>query len=258
MQIAVLNGATPSLTNKELETGVHKLRFAFSGIGAQSAEVLTPDAAAIFAALIGDTKISLSRQDATNTVTLMQTLLLREIAEASTFHEGVITITRKYDNAVANNNTIDVEFSVEISEEAFKGDDGQKVILNLEGKPANVSCTIDAIDHPENSTRVIKYENKYLNANVSKDFPCDGHYAAALPISKITSLELRYRNGKTVKMSQSEVRQTILDGQDPVYNINGKVAFIGTIGVVSLVGVYEIGVTLTDNSNIYLMRTLAY
>lgn len=259
MKIATLNGATAALTNKEIESSVYKLGFTFEGVVATLATPeATPDPASILTTLIGDTEITISKQDGQNTSVLINRMKLKDVAEISTHNEGVIFISRAY-SATAGDNLATIEFCLEVSNDAaFKLDDQAKLILNIEGKPANMTLDVETIDHPNVGNQYIAYDSKFVNLGASKDFAVEQHYAVAVPIADTTSIELHYNNGKSVILTASEVKKTLRDSQDEIFIINNKTIYgCYTWAVLSIEQCYKITVLMSASKNIYLIKNQA-
>lgn len=241
MRIASLAAGTVALTNQTIETSIHKLGFTFkpSSITATTAEAIVQE-------VIGTTKITLIKQDGASTETLLQRLSLADVAEISAYNEGVVFIdtTAKV-----------VEFTLEISNAgAFKLDDSAKLILNIDDKP-NVALDIEALDHMIQTHEYIRYEARFVNANSTKDFSIENHYAVAVPADILDAIELNYENGKVLKLSQSEAKKLLRDSQDPILNLDGKTTYgYAKFLVLAVDHCHKISVTTTDNQNIYLLR----
>lgn len=244
MEISVLNLGTTNLTNKEIETAVQSLSFTMTAVTPAAT-----DAAGILTAILGTSEMNLQKQNGTDTQTLIQSLPLRDLAEICTHNDGVIRIFTSGANTV-------VSFTIEISNNgALHLDDNSKLLFALSGIPATTSVAIDGIDHPVNTELYIRYESKFVNALVSKDFSIDAAYAIALPIGNLKALELTYRNGKNVKFSKREVEQVLVMSQDPIYNLNGLVTVgFGKYAVLSCEDVMSARVTLDASTNFYLLK----
>lgn len=256
MKIATLNGATAALTNKEIEASVHKLGFTFAGVtDTLATPEASPDPDSIIDDLIGDTEITISRQDGSNTDVLINRLKIRDVAEISTHNEGVVFITRAY-SATAGDNLATIEFTLEIANgAAFKLDDASKLLLNIEGKPANMTLDIETIDHPIVGKNYIAYDTKYVNANSSKDFAIEQHYAMALPVADVTTVELHFTNGKSIILTKTEIQKLTRDAQDEVFIINNKVIYGYYVwAVLSVEECWKATLLLTAGKNIYLIK----
>lgn len=259
MRLTTLDANTSQLTNREIETAVHKLGFKFSGTMPKAAETTRPDIAAHITALVGNTAITLQKQDGVTTEVLLQNLLLADISDISAYNEGMIFIDRRFDANVDANNTAIVEFTIEVANnKAFKAQDGTKLMLDVKDKPAGVVCDIEAIDHAINDHEYIQYETKFVNQNVSKDFALNGHYGVAVPVNDIVAMELHYTNGKVVRLTLTEVQKMLRDSQDEIVVINGLVTFgYNKYAVLNLEHCYQVSVTLSQSENIYLLKTLS-
>lgn len=244
MEIAILSNSQSALTNKEIETSVQSLSFTLT-----RATPAATDVAGILTAIVGSTEMNLQKQNGSDTQTLIQSLSLRDLAEICTHNEGVIRVT------VDGGNTI-VSFTIEICNDgALQLDDNSKLMLALSGVPTGTALTIDGIDHPANTPLYIKYESKFVNAGVSKDFNIDAAYAVALPIANLKALELTYTNGKNVKLSKREVEQVVTMAQDPIFNQGGLVTFgCGKFAVMSCEHVVMARITLDASTNFYLLK----
>lgn len=244
MEISILNLGTTSLTNKEIETAVQSLSFTMTAVTPAAT-----DAAGILAAVIGSAEMNLQKQNGTDTQTLIQSLPLRDLAEICTHNDGVVRIFKSGANTV-------VSFTIEICNNgALHLDDNSKLLFALSNVPATTSLTVDGLDHPVNTPLYIKYESKFVNALVSKDFSIDAAYAIALPIGNLKALELTYTNGKNVKFSKREVEQVLAMSQDPIYNLDGLITVgYGKYAVLSCEDVITARVTLDSSTNFYLLK----
>lgn len=253
MRLATLAAGVTSLTNKEVETALHKLVFTFTtptaDVPAGSGSIRSK-AAAEFASICGSAALSIVKQSASGNENLMTKLLIKDIAEISTNHEGVVEI----DLNDAGTHYV-CKFTVEISEFAFRLDDSAKLIINLENKVSNAVLDIDAMDHPVTSSEYIKYENKYVNENTPKDFPVGDHYLLAVPDTNYSSLDLHYSSGRVISYTRDEIRQMVVDSEEEV--IRWKGLHVGGYAkwiCILLEGVNKITVTNNANSNIMLLR----
>ena len=256
MRIVSLASGDTLVSNKELETAVHKLAFTFNGVMAALAETAKPNIQSHLDTIINNTSLTLTKQDGFTTDTLIQDIKLKDLGEISTFHEGVIKITRAFDAGVGANNTCAIEFTVEIDEEsALAMDDKAKLMLSVANKPTGVTLAIDVIDSPINGNIYSKYESKFVNANVAKDFRIEEHYAVALPIASLTSLELHYSNGKVMKLTADEIKKIKFDDQDETIIINGLVtAGVFNWAVLDVRACTKLNVILSSSTNFYLLK----
>lgn len=233
-----------SLTNKEIETSVSELSFTVTGPhgGATTAR-------AILEAVMGATVISLQKQDTNNTTTMIQRLNVADLAEISAHNKGVVNIIVTGANA-------EIGFSVEVAHDsAVPLNDEAKFMYSVDGLPAGTSCTIDAIDHGNVALHHINYDNKFANANVAKDYDIEAAYGLALPVDKVTEVELLFENGRRVKLSKREIKRVLIDSQDVVFCLDGKVQFgHGKWAVLSVEQVSSARVTLSESTNFYLLR----
>lgn len=246
MEIAFLPYGSSSLTNKEIETSIQSLAFTFT---APKTITSSTEPGAIVTAVIADAEMNLQKQSGTETQTLIQTLLLRDLAEICTHNGGMIRVDQ-------DSTHYHVSFTVEVTNlGALTLDDNAKLLLALSNLDTNTSCTIDGIDSPLNTELFVKYESKFVNANVSKDFTIDAHYAIALPIANVKALELSYSNGRNVKMSQREIKQVLRDSQDLIISTDtSTVIGYNKFAVLSVEDVVTARVTLDDSTNFYLLK----
>jgi hypothetical protein len=150
-------------------------------------------------------------------------------------------------------------FTLEIcNDAAMQLSDKGKLMLALNGIPALSQVTIDGLDHPVSSPIYIRYESKYVNANVGKDFDIDAAYAVALPTDHIKALELHYVNGKNIKFSEREIKQILVNAQDPIYDQDGKTIYgWGKFSVISVEDVLTMRITLDVSTNFFLLKNQA-
>lgn len=246
MEISYLPTGSTSLTNKEIETSIQSLAFTF-----RAAKTITAstEPGAIVTAVIGDAEMNLQKQSGSETQTLIQTLPMRDLAEICTHNGGMIRIDE-------DTTHYEVSFTVEVTNHgALTLDDNAKLLLALSTLQADTSITIDGIDSPLNTELFVKYESKFVNANVSKDFAIEAHYAIALPIENVKALELSYLNGRNVKMSQREIKQVLRDSQDLIISANsGTVIGYSKFAVLSVEDVVTARVTLDNSTNFYLLK----
>lgn len=247
MEISYLPAGSTSLTNKEIETSIQSLAFTFKAPLAVC-DIETP-LGLIADAVIGDTEMNLQKQSGSETQTLIQTLPLRDLSEICTHNSGMVNIARTETHYL-------VSFTVEVTNHgALSLDDNAKLLLALSNIPVNTSVTIDGIDSPLNTALFVKYESKFVNANVSKDFTIEAHYAIALPTENIKALELSYVNGRNVKMSKREIQQVLRDSQDLIFNsVNKTVIGYDKFAILSVEDVVSCRVTLDQSTNFYLLK----
>lgn len=244
MEIAVLLPGTTNLTNKEIETSVQALNFELTG---PHGGAILPGA--ILEAVVGNAEINIQKQDGHDTQSLIQSLGIRDLAEIATHNDGVIMIVVTGANAT-------VSFGIEIANlAALTLNDQAKLMMAISGLPVTTGCIIDGLDSAINTSEYIKYESKYVNANVSKDFGIDAAYAMALPIGNVKALEMTYTNGKNVKLSKREIKSVLTNSQDPIYNLDGRVIFgFDKFAVLSVEHVVSVRVTLDISTNFYLLK----
>lgn len=243
MEIAIILAGVMSLTSKEIETSVQSLSFTCIG------NATGTDPQTILASVLGGTEINIQKQDSNDTQTLIQSIKLLDLAEICTHNEGVVLIS--HTGGVAT-----ISFSIEISKGgALLLNDNAKLMLSLNSVPAATVITIDGVDHPEATKAFVKYESKFVNENVGKDFDIDAAYAMAVPVEEIKVLEMTYKNGKNVKMSQREVKQVLTDSQDTIYVRNGLVTLgYGKFAVLSVEHAVSMRITLATSTNFYLLK----
>lgn len=261
MEIIVLGANDVQVSNKELEVAAHKLGFTITGTMPTAAETARPNVSAIIAAMLGPAEITLTKQSPYATDTLHQSLLVKHLAEMSTSNEGFIYMERNFDAAVAANNTVRMEFTIELADLALDLSDKEKLMVSIKGKPAGTIWTIEAIEHPANGQVYIAYDNKFVNANVQKEFETKQHSALSFPINNLVNLELQYVTGKVVRYTKSEVMKNLRDSQDVVATINNQVIFgfleLATIRLADEHGrnlVSRIKITLDQSTNFYLQK----
>lgn len=244
MEIVTLNPGTTTLTNKELETAISKLSVQVTGANNGA---VTPEA--VLAELLGSATITIQKQDSQNTTTVIQSMPLAHLAEISAHNAGVVGINTNGANSTA-------KFTIELTDDAaLQMGDNSKFLVSIAGLPAAVTFIMDALDHHNSTNVYIAYENKFVNANVGKDFDIDGAFAMALPAANIDAIELTHMNGKTVKLTQREVKQELLDLQDSVYNFDGKVFYgYGKFCVINVSEFSRVRVTLNASTNFYLIK----
>lgn len=257
MQIASLGAGTTSLTNKELEASVHKIGFRITTANADvpaSSGNTRDKAIADLAAICGSAVVKLVLQDGVTNETLIEDVLLKDIAEISAYNEGTVAIEKN----TAGTHWV-TEFALEVSNNAaFVASDKAKLILTVSGKVANATMDVYAIDHPAMTDTFIVYENKYVNQNTAKEFFVPGHYAVSLPAATLKSIELQYANGRVCTLEPQEVRQLLVDSDEAIYShLGALVKGIGAWYTMSLVGAVKIKVTCTANANIILTREAA-
>ena len=248
MEIAVLPIGVTSLTNKEIETSIQALAFTLTAHGVWTDPKVALDY------IIAGAEINIQKQSGSDTQTLIQSLRIADLAEICTHNEGVIHILSP--NPLSPLKTV-VKFTIEVCNGgALLLDDNSKLLVAFNNFPADeIQITVDAIDHPQSTDTYIRYEAKFCNANVSKDFNIEAAYAMSLPIDKVKALELTYSNGKNVKLTKRELEMILLMAQDPVYNFNGRTHFgVGFFATLSVEAVITARVTLTENSNFYLLK----
>lgn len=246
MEISYLPEGSTSLTNKEIETSIQSLAFTFKALATVS-DSLNPGE--IASAVIVDTEMNLQKQSGSETQTLIQTLPLRDLAEICTHNSGMVSVRLEGLYYL-------VSFTVEVTNHgALTLDDNAKLLLALSNIPPNTTVTIDGIDSPLNTELFVKYESKFVNANVSKDFAIEAHYAIALPTENIKALELSYVNGRNVKMSKREIQQVLRDSQDLIFNsATNTVIGFDKFAILSVEDVVSCRVTLDSSTNFYLLK----
>ena len=247
MRITTLALADTSLLNKEIESAVHKLSFTIAGAIADGT------LSDMFYTMIGGAKLTMQKQGGGND-TISQSLQLSDLAEIGTYNEGFIDLESSGGNAT-------LKFTVEVAlNAAFKADDNTKIVLNIENKVAGYTWAIDAIDHANKTLSYIKYDNKYLNPNVSKDFPCAEHYAMAVIVADIVAVELYYDNNSVVKLSRYEYEQMLRDSQDIVGSKNGAVKhgyLDDGFGVINIENCWKVSLTCSQPTNAIFVKQVA-
>lgn len=253
MKLAVIAAGVTSLQNKEVETAIHKLAFTITTptadvpAGTGSTRKRTSEE---FASICANATLSIVKQSAYGNENLMTRLKLSDIAEISTYHEGVVEI----DLNDAGTHYV-TKFTVEISDAAFRLDDSAKLIISIEDKPTTSVMEINAIDHPITTNQYIKYENKYCNANTPKDFPIDGHYCLAIPNNVYSALDLHYNTGRVISVPVEEMRQNMVDSEEEVIRYKGlHIGGFANWITIGLEGVKKVTVTNSSNSNIMLLK----
>ena len=234
MEIVNLIAGQTSVSNKELETAVHKLLFVFEGASDGT------DVAGILADLVGDAEMTLTKQDGNGNVPLHPQLLIRDLGEISTFETGAITIE------TTSPGNYRVSFTVDITEGgALKLNDRAKLLFNLKSKPAASVLSIDALDDFSYTSSYIKYDKKFVNANTRKDFVLKPNqdYMAAIQLDKIKEIGLFYPiSRKTVRYSQREIKQLLLDRSWSVVDNDGAMVLgVFNLALLDLRGVHTLG-----------------
>jgi hypothetical protein len=254
MEIVSLALGTSSISNREIESPVHRLNFTITG-RVPGTNFGTNNLTGILVSLIGSMKINLQKQDGTANETLMENLSVMQLAEMATHGEGCIVIRENYDYT-----DYVVTFSVEVCPDgALELGEHQKLMLGLSSIPAAAAVVIDALDHPVTSPLYVKYENKFVNANTQKSFAIDNALAIALPRVNFTKLELLYNNGKNVILNKREIEQILMDAEDTIIDDRSVYFITGMhdLYILSVEEAIEAKVTLDASTNFFLIKNQA-
>ena len=247
MQIASIGSGVTTLINKEVETSVQKLMFRLS-LASVLPIVTLAEVKAALTALIGGAKITATFED---TLTPWQDISLLNLCEMAANNDGMVVLT-------SDGVTLSGLFSLEVSNDgALRLSDNKKLVINITNKVSLSTMDIYAMDDPRDAKTLMISETKFLNAATEKDFSTEKYDVLTLPIENITNVKLFYNNGRLVTMGKEEVRQAMLDSQDPIISANQKI-FFGYCNQanISIEQCWRVQVTLDASTTIFMTKTV--
>lgn len=248
MKIATIANGTTTLVNKQLETSVQKLFIDATMASVLPVTTMTEIKAALAVLFPLTCVITLSHQGS-NKGTPIRKIPVVSLAEMSTNNGGFIRLDSDGINLRAR-------FTVELSNSgAHSLDDNASLMLDIAGKVSAQTFDIYALDVPNQATDFLAYTERALEAGVPKDIQTNGFSNLALPADTLDSIELHYKNGRIVELSNEEVKQLLAESEDVIISANGK-SYYGymNFSILSVEHCWKARVTLTAAATIYQVK----
>lgn len=244
MLLAQILGPTTQLVNKDVESPVSKFGFVFVS---NTATPLTTTYTTLnaFQTAIANMKITLIAQGRDKHKTIFQEFPIGDLIEIAASNEGCVD---------ADSFGI-IQSTIELSERgALQLDDDTKLILSVTGKPTTMDVYIWAIDHPNRVTETMVYEIRTVLANNEKEYDVQDYTHIAIP-GTLTTIELRYANGNTVRYAPNELALIVKDTNEIVTNWAGQILTgHSNFYVISVEAVTTMKVQFSANAQLYLMK----